>query len=718
MTGAVYRRRLRSRLVRRLRRRWLEIGIIYLLALIGLALGGAFFVGSSSTLGSLDRAWDRAGLQAGSFTVPQQGTTPDGGIEADGIEAMPSADVGSEGDSTLRLIPPREDINRYEVVSGRDLEGPDEILLDAKFAEAHGLQEGSAVTAGPRTLTVVGLASVPEYIAVKNSQVVLQPNPDEFGIGVVTREAFRQIAPEPVVTWAYDDTWTPQEIVDTFRPVDVRDTANDSRVQQAIGDSAAPRDLAALIFVIFAAIVAAMLGVYHYQTRTQERRNKHALAQLGLDAPLRCHHGVDTRAALLLAGITATATMLLSVRPIMEINGQLYNYPRLDVDMPLLVLVALVGTAALLLIDALVSRLVAGRPDDGRGARAPRVRRPGLRGLRWIPDFGYRLRLVRVLRRPGEFLAVAALVLIVSVFASFSLLLKVSVDEWRAALSDDTPYEVMYTVNPAQAARVQLRDGDEKARLLTLYDDAGIAQMVYVVPEDSRFFGTLDGPAATTAFYEKFGLRAGDAVRLTRIDGEEPVSLTLTETVQNGTSAFLYIPSSQAMDLLGDRPAADVVFADREHPDLEGVAPTVRRGDIVSAGESITRIIGMQVALLLAVAAVLLGMMLFAIYRFTMGNQVELIRTLRREGRQAGEIVRALFGLSFLVAVACGVFALAASSGAVRAFFDTIMFRFVNFVPVTGSSWVPLLVVGGTVVALAIMSGAAFIRVRRTRGQV
>lgn len=709
----IFRQRLRTRLYRRMRRRSIELVVVFVTAVLGLALGGSFFVGAQSVLQSLNASWEHSALQEGTFEMPQRGLDESGSIQASGIEQMPSGDLTGPGNSIVRVVPPREDLNLHTVVQGRDVTNNSEILLDARYAEAHGLEIGNNVTVGGFDYSLVGLVVLPEYIAVKNSQVVLQPNPDEFGVGLVTREAFTSAVSELTVTYAYNDEWTPSQVVDRYDPVTIRDTANDSRVQQAIGDSAAPRDLAAVIFIIFAAIIAALSAVYHYQTRTTERQNRLTFRQLGLDAGIERHYRTDTRLVLLAAGIVSTLIMVFSVKPVMELNGQLYNYPSLTVNWPLLVAVAVLGTLALLLIDVAVAFLI----DKGGSAtsvdRAPRRRGFTLETLRFLPDFGYRLRLIRAVRRPGEVLAVVALLSIVSIFVTFSLTLKASVDEWRTSLEGDTPYAFMYTPPQGVADRINLRDGDERASMAVLYNDDGVAQMVYVVPDDSRFFGSLSGPAATDAFGFKYSVDMGDKVHLTNLDGSGTRELALTGLVENSTSAFLYVPLSQAEELLGDVPMADVVFTTDEHPELQDIAPVVTRHQIVSSGESITRIISMQVVLLVAIAVLLLVMMLFAIARFVIGGQRQLITTLTRNGHSPGVIIRALFGLTVPVALLCGLAAQAVAGSAVRAFFDQIMFRFVNFVPVSESWWVPTFTVGGITVALLGMVAVAYYRIRR-----
>lgn len=736
MSNRLLATRLRRRTLRRARRRFPELAVLFVIAVTGVALGGAFFTGSSSVLQSLDRFWDRGSLQHGYFAGPQENLDDlDDGVE--GIEQMRSVDVelasGVGDDVTVRLFPPRQELNLHEVTSGRDAEASGEVVLDEKLAAAHGLGVGTKVEIDGRGYELVGTATAPEYVTTKNSQMVLQPNPDDFGMGFVIADEFDEhFGDHPHPIFAYDDRHTPTEIVQRFDPLEIRDTGNDSRIQQAIGDSTAPRDLAALIFVIFTAITTALLAVYHFETRRREAGNQRVFALLGHDAVLRGHYRTETTVTLVAAWCVAMVIILVAVRPIMSINGQLYNYPRLEVHWPTLVAVGLVSLVLLVGLDLLIHALMNRRQGTGgtcrtvlrarrtraahRATPAPRPRRVTTAALGWIPDFGYRLRTVKVLRGPGELLSLTVLVLIVGLFVNFSFMLKASVDSWVGALAEDTPYAHMYSLPQGTAESLGLREVDEAGTVATLYDDDGIAQMVFEISKDSRYFGALDGPAVTTAFAEKFGIGPGDPLELSEIDGGPGYTMDVQTLVDNGTSAMVYVPEDHGQRIFGaDLPRADVVFSREPHPDLDGEVPVVTRDQVVSSGESITRIIGMQVALLLGVSALLMAVMLFSIYRFTVGNQLAFIRTMKRNGYTAGLLLRALFGYTVLAAVITVAVSYVASIGMVRAFFDQIMFKFVNFVPADGSLWIPSVTIGGSLLLLGVMLTAAYRSLRSTR---
>jgi putative ABC transport system permease protein len=116
------------------------------------------------------------------------------GKEADAvIEEYLSLDAAISDTLTLRLLSKTEKLNIPAVIEGRGLSGPGEILLDPAFARANGYSIGSQIEAAGKTFTVVGFVSLPHYIyPLKNVNDVLY-SPNEFGVGVISREAFSGI---------------------------------------------------------------------------------------------------------------------------------------------------------------------------------------------------------------------------------------------------------------------------------------------------------------------------------------------------------------------------------------------------------------------------------------------------------------------------------------------------------------------------------------------
>lgn len=109
------------------------------------------------------------------------------------IEEYLSFDVDLSDSLTLRLLSETKKVNIPAVIEGQPLSGRGEILLDPSFAKANNYPLGSQIEVAGKTLTVVGFVSLPHYIyPLKNVNDILY-SPNDFGVGVINREAFSDI---------------------------------------------------------------------------------------------------------------------------------------------------------------------------------------------------------------------------------------------------------------------------------------------------------------------------------------------------------------------------------------------------------------------------------------------------------------------------------------------------------------------------------------------
>lgn len=109
------------------------------------------------------------------------------------IEESMSFDADLSDSLTLRLLSKTEKLNIPAVIEGRALSGPGEILLDPAFAKANGYPVGSSIRAAGKTYTVVGFVSLPHYIYPLKNVYDIMVSPNNFGVGVIEREAFADL---------------------------------------------------------------------------------------------------------------------------------------------------------------------------------------------------------------------------------------------------------------------------------------------------------------------------------------------------------------------------------------------------------------------------------------------------------------------------------------------------------------------------------------------
>lgn len=97
------------------------------------------------------------------------------------------------GESTLRVMKDREQINLFVLSQGRGLEGDGEILLEQHYAQVHGLEPGSKIQIGSLEFTVAGLGSTPDYDAPLEKLSDTSVDSSLFGTAFVTAKDYQAL---------------------------------------------------------------------------------------------------------------------------------------------------------------------------------------------------------------------------------------------------------------------------------------------------------------------------------------------------------------------------------------------------------------------------------------------------------------------------------------------------------------------------------------------
>ncbi|MDW7671719.1 MAG: ABC transporter permease [Bacillota bacterium] len=183
---------LNRRIPRLLKENKLRYVGIFLLIMLG-SYSFVLAIGISQNLASLVNTFTEAHLQE-DLSFRTDGPIPDVSVletEANAvIEDYASLDVALSDSLTLRMMSELERVNTPAIVQGMELSGPGDILLDPAFANANGYALGSQIETAGIPFNVVGYVSLPHYIyPLKNVYDILY-SPNEFGVGVISREAF------------------------------------------------------------------------------------------------------------------------------------------------------------------------------------------------------------------------------------------------------------------------------------------------------------------------------------------------------------------------------------------------------------------------------------------------------------------------------------------------------------------------------------------------
>lgn len=187
---------LRKRLPRDLKSNFLRYLALAFLIVMGMYVVVSV-VGAADTIitGTADKARQNH-IEDGQFSVffpltdEQEKELTDTGIV---LEKMFSMDMEAEDGSIVRLMKKRENINLIDLDEGHLAEKSEEVVLEKRYCEEHGLKTGDSITLSGLKFKISGIGSTPDYDMPiqKFSDMAVESN--RFGTGFVTEKQYDEI---------------------------------------------------------------------------------------------------------------------------------------------------------------------------------------------------------------------------------------------------------------------------------------------------------------------------------------------------------------------------------------------------------------------------------------------------------------------------------------------------------------------------------------------
>ena len=152
-------------------------------------------------------------------------------------------DIDGDGtaDSEIRVYISRDDINLYCLMSGKDAETADEIVIDRMHADNSGIKAGDVITVGGEKYTVSGLAAFANYSTLYKNSSDMMFDALTFDVAMTTQEGWDRIKVKPdyEYAWLYEnspsDTAEEKKLSDDFLKALITQTAfNDNEIKDYV----------------------------------------------------------------------------------------------------------------------------------------------------------------------------------------------------------------------------------------------------------------------------------------------------------------------------------------------------------------------------------------------------------------------------------------------------------------------------------------------------
>lgn len=661
-----------KRIFRRIARNWKRLACVSLLVVVTTALFVGYFVGTSSVVDSIKFFNDNNRLEKGFFYSFED-------IQNQNTEKMIYADITSK-DKTLRVFKFREKINKYQVTTGVDISKRNEILLDENYMKAQRYVIGDELLLEGNVFVIVGTAISPDYIMTKKSELILQPNADTFGIGFVSSDSFQEyFIGISNAYYSYSEDYELSTIAKNFpNIVYAKDTENNSRTKQVMGDATSPQQLSILIVSIFFLITVILLAIYFFEEKNREEKNIQTFSFLGYSSKqIINHYSTEIFVTLNIFCLIGSIVGILVIPIIMDMNGSIYNYPIMQVSMSKLIISLFLSFFLINMVCFILSRIILKDKNSSFRSKGRRT----LYSLPKLLNFSTKYRLVKILRNKKEIVLFTLLILVTGILINFSFLLKISVEKYVEKLDTETKYEYMYQVDSTKKMNT-VHSSEEIVNIVNLYDSDNIVQNVYLVENASKYFDIKDDTVVITqAYADKYKTSIGDYLYLSDPINDTEHKFRVDKISANETVSEIYLNLETYEYLTKDVYSIQNIISENFYEE-EWYTSFISRDEIISSGKSILNIINKQISMILVIAVVIEFALVFSLIRFIYENSQGSIKILKLLGNENKELMKIHFGFNSILAFVIISISYLLSVVLVRVFLDNIMFTFVNYVPV------------------------------------
>ena len=211
---------LRKRVLRDLRANFFRYFALGLMIAMGIFLV-VTIVGSAETLikGTEDIA-EETNLEDGEFEVFVPLTAKDKeGISDMGIDIEEHFyyDYKKDDESTVRIFKVRKSIDKIYFIEGKEPKDKNEIVIEKRYAEEHGLGTGDSFDLAGKTYKVSGIGVVSDYDGPFKEISDTSCNSVTFGLAFITDEAYQKaMADDPYDRIQKVNSKTEQNSINTY----------------------------------------------------------------------------------------------------------------------------------------------------------------------------------------------------------------------------------------------------------------------------------------------------------------------------------------------------------------------------------------------------------------------------------------------------------------------------------------------------------------------
>lgn len=254
-----------------------------------------------------------------------------------------------EDEYNVRVFRGNEKIDRYEVISGKDIQNDNEVVISAGYAENKGISVGDKVHFSDRDFTVTGTFLRPDYLYMLENVDDDYKNIDNFFLAVVTDDCFKELYENGSVSYKviYNDSARENDfrkaVYDEFFTMSYIGADVNTRITMVHEQADMFIAMSWIILVILPFITVALISIIIGRKVKSEQKIIGTLSALGYkNSKLMLHYSLIAVIPGIVGGVLVSVICLFIAQPFGSIC--LADYEPMQAKFTLPVGIAVVGT--------------------------------------------------------------------------------------------------------------------------------------------------------------------------------------------------------------------------------------------------------------------------------------------------------------------------------------------------------------------------------------
>lgn len=616
------------------------------------------------------------------LTDEQKDELSDKGAE---LEEQFYADYEYSEGVVLRVFGDRENINLLNMTEGSRPNADDDIVIENRFAQAHGISTGDKVEVGRKAFNVTGIATVPDYVAIKKNISDLSTDNELFGLSFVTADTYKELyetgnaIQEQTLTYTYklSGNCTSNDVRRYVRDMEIPEmyklfgvktnlmsmmTADDNeRITGYSADVSTTMSVSIMMGILMAVLIAFVISIFETHTIECESVIVGTLYSLGVrKKDLMKQYVLLPVIVIALGGIGGILLGYALCPTAIEITGEAYSFPAISAHFyPIAIVFGVVLPTFLgfLVNYFVISKKLNREPLDLlKGTR--KSLKPSKRKLNF-KKFANVYRARQFLREKGIYI-----VLFIGVYYSvcimlFAFTIYSALSNYVNTCTDDVKWSYMYTMKqmPDEKPEETEYQISQKLSSYNVYSDGDVTVTLFGVPEDSKFFDfnldIADGEVIISdCAAKKFDWSTGDHITLKNDDDETEHQLTVKAVVKYSAGLYLFMPMDNMREEFDiDEDYYNVIFSDSKLDDLETsrIWGLTSREDISKAGTVLMDSMTPTVAVMLGAAIIVFVAVMYLLLNQTLEKASFSISLIKIFGYTENEVRKIFIDANFAV---------------------------------------------------------------------